>query len=328
MGFTEDSLAEYIENGKATPQEMSWLKKLLFSELKVYCTNCENDRMLCVLSPACTERILLKVRLQTGGLKEDLPQFCYSQNITNLRRYLEKKTTLYEPMDVLIFNEDFLEILFPGLANKIVKMYDLKNLESSIREIHKMIKKTKIPAINFEDKIVDAQLFNRIMERDKMIKEGTFIYQINNNHLLIWFEGVIFLSSFSSGLTICNAKKDLIPDLQLLDIVYHIYCAEQNISGKSKFESENEITMTIEFGLNDIDQDLSSENSPYFVELFESLQSFFYRVNVHVDEKNTLVIVLSYQNVDSLLNRIGLSKITYDALHNIIKKFAKLKTNS
>jgi len=231
-------------------------------------------------------------------------------------------------MDVLIFNEDFLEILFPGLANKIVKMYDLKNLESSIREIHKMIKKTKIPAINFEDKIVDAQLFNRIMERDKMIKEGTFIYQINNNHLLIWFEGVIFLSSFSSGLTICNAKKDLIPDLQLLDIVYHIYCAEQNISGKSKFESENEITMTIEFGLNDIDQDLSSENSPYFVELFESLQSFFYRVNVHVDEKNTLVIVLSYQNVDSLLNRIGLSKITYDALHNIIKKFAKLKTNS
>ena len=89
--FSEDTLEQYLQKSHITKQEMVWIKKLLFEDLKTYCDKCESDRMLCVLSPSCTERVLIKLRLRANAIKEDLPQFCYLQDITNLRRYIGKK---------------------------------------------------------------------------------------------------------------------------------------------------------------------------------------------------------------------------------------------
>lgn len=321
--FDEDSLANYITNGKPSFPELTWLKKLIFKQLKEFCDACETDRMLCVLSPACSERILLKVRMQSGAIKTNLPQFCYAQNITNLKRFLEKKTTLYEPTDILIFNEDFIDLFFPRLSI-ILRTYNERNQAQSIKEIHNIIKRTNIPAINFEEKNLDSQIFRRIIDKDKLIKEGTFIYQISKYIFIVWFDKSIFICDLKSGITIANAKRDTIQDINILDLVFRIYCAEQNVPGEIKFESENEITFSFKNPLANLDPALFSETTEIFYDLFNFLAKNYYAIHMYIDEGNNLILSISYQNVESLLARLELSKLTYDAIHELGKRILSM----
>ena len=94
MVFSEKDLVDYISTDIVPKEAMMQLNKLLFKELREYCLECEDDRMICVLSPQCPKRILLKVRIEANAGFEDLPQFCYSQAVNNIRRYLNKNTTL------------------------------------------------------------------------------------------------------------------------------------------------------------------------------------------------------------------------------------------
>ncbi len=56
------------------------------------CTECQEDRLRCATRPACKDRNFLNTMIEIGVEPEDLPNFCYSQNLEQIRRYvLEKK---------------------------------------------------------------------------------------------------------------------------------------------------------------------------------------------------------------------------------------------
>jgi hypothetical protein len=56
------------------------------------CTECQEDRLRCATRPACMNRNFLNVLIEIGVEVNDLPNFCYSQNLEQIRRYvLEKK---------------------------------------------------------------------------------------------------------------------------------------------------------------------------------------------------------------------------------------------
>lgn len=56
------------------------------------CNKCQDDRLRCATRPACKDRNFLNTLIEIGVETEDLPAFCYSQNIEQIRRYiLERK---------------------------------------------------------------------------------------------------------------------------------------------------------------------------------------------------------------------------------------------
>ncbi|MHA1247945.1 MAG: hypothetical protein ACTSPE_11505 [Candidatus Thorarchaeota archaeon] len=56
------------------------------------CTRCQEDRLGCTVRPACKDRNFLNMLVEIGVPPRDLPSFCYSQYLVQIRRYiLEKK---------------------------------------------------------------------------------------------------------------------------------------------------------------------------------------------------------------------------------------------
>lgn len=68
------------------------LAKELMELHQVKCTECQEDRLRCATRPACLNRNFLNALIELGIEVSDLPNFCYSQNLEQIRRYvLDKK---------------------------------------------------------------------------------------------------------------------------------------------------------------------------------------------------------------------------------------------
>jgi hypothetical protein len=56
------------------------------------CVECQEDRLSCTVRPACNNRNFLNALIEIGVRPQDLPKFCYSQYLEQMRRFiLEKK---------------------------------------------------------------------------------------------------------------------------------------------------------------------------------------------------------------------------------------------
>ncbi|MHA1718441.1 MAG: hypothetical protein ACTSWX_04610 [Promethearchaeota archaeon] len=328
MGFGEEDLIRYVSKGKDyVPKEaMKKLNQLLFKELGEYCQICEEDRMICVLSPMCPKRILLKVRIQSGATKEELPQFCYSQAVNNLKRYMRKLTTLYKPVDDIIFNKDFIDIMFPKLYDKFVTYF---NLNDGSDQIHGLIEKSKVPAEKFDTEHSNKQIFRRIVKHSKLIREGTFIYNISDKLLLIWYDGAIFISNFSldSNVTICNAKNDVIINLKIIKLVFQIYCAQYDITGTTLLNSLNQISIEMKIPISQISKDVLNNESDSFSNIIQFMQNYFSEIQISQDQDGYLRFSVIYQNVEHFLKRNKLIPLTYKSIHTLIKMLNELREN-
>ncbi|MHA1287499.1 MAG: hypothetical protein ACTSPB_08855 [Candidatus Thorarchaeota archaeon] len=68
------------------------LAKELIQMHEKKCTACQDDRLRCATNPACKNRNFLNTLIEIGVEAEDLPAYCYSLNIGQIRRYiLERK---------------------------------------------------------------------------------------------------------------------------------------------------------------------------------------------------------------------------------------------
>ena len=287
--FSEDTLERYLQKSHITKQEMVWIKKLLFEDLKTYCDKCESDRMLCVLSPSCTERVLIKLRLRANAIKEDLPQFCYLQDITNLRRYIGKRTVLYNPTDLFLFNDDFFDVIFENNA-KLLKKYDIKHPDESNRDLKKQLKKLKFAGVDFED-LKDNTVFQRILNNDKSIKLDTFIYQFGNGRIIFWVSGDIYISNFNTHITRCVVKEDLVDDLLDLDLLFQMYCAEQNLTfQKTQYLDDSELLFIFTFPASRLKPGVFDEEITDSGDLMKLLHGYFTRISFNKEENDNVIL--------------------------------------
>jgi hypothetical protein len=85
-----DELQQRIQLLDVTADQQ--LAKELMDLHQKKCTECQEDRLRCATRPACMNRNFLNVLIEIGVEISDLPSFCYSQNIEQIRRFiLEKK---------------------------------------------------------------------------------------------------------------------------------------------------------------------------------------------------------------------------------------------
>ncbi len=55
------------------------------------CKECQEDRLRCATRPDCKDRNFLNALIEIGVQAEDLPSFCYSQYLDQIRRYVLEK---------------------------------------------------------------------------------------------------------------------------------------------------------------------------------------------------------------------------------------------
>lgn len=68
------------------------LAKELMELHQIKCTECQEDRLRCATRPACMTRNFLNTLIEIGVEVNDMPSFCYSVNLDQIRRLiLEKK---------------------------------------------------------------------------------------------------------------------------------------------------------------------------------------------------------------------------------------------
>ncbi|TXT57490.1 MAG: hypothetical protein BAJATHORv1_10192 [Candidatus Thorarchaeota archaeon] len=62
------------------------------------CSECQEDRLACTVRPSCKNRNFLNALIEIGVEPQDLPSFCYSQYLDQVKRYiLERKgRSLYD----------------------------------------------------------------------------------------------------------------------------------------------------------------------------------------------------------------------------------------
>lgn len=216
--FNADNLKKvYTEKMKEREQNimMGYLREYVDN----LCNECVSDRMGNVLSPKCRRRFLINTRILSGAQYEELPLFCYNQVISNLQRYIAKKTTLFTPVDVIIYNNDFFELFFPKLSKKIIKLWD----EEKIKEVNSLIEKSKIPANYSKARKDKPGLLRNILKLDKVIREGSFIYDNDPNYFVVWAQSTLYVANLKKGYTICNVHREKIDSTEILDMILPLY---------------------------------------------------------------------------------------------------------
>lgn len=101
------------------------------------CYNCNKSRVECAFQPHCENRKYINVMIEMKVNLNDIPAFCYSQQLRNIKDFLDGKAYLIEPIDYKVFLSDFINLL------NIKMKLELKNYDKILNEIIKKISDLK-----------------------------------------------------------------------------------------------------------------------------------------------------------------------------------------
>ena len=246
------------------------IKKLCFEE-------CERDRILCTLSPMCSKRFLLKLRLLNGLTIEDQPKFCYSVHKNIIQRDFRNKTVIYKPFDAYLYLIDFLDVFFHGDYRKLNKFLSKNDISSA--------------KVIFND---------RINNRDE---DFQFFLTTDKNYLIFKFDERIHIIFLNEKYALCNANREKIVSLEILkglaDLFSNLYFPEiecrlipneyveiktyipkETLNKTSQKPPENDDNKKDQYLWNTFSNDL------------DALSQFCKEINLYIDKKENLKIKL------------------------------------
>ena len=107
MPLTPEHIKRFIEDKTYTKFSSEMLNLLVKTIDNLCFKECQIDRIQCTLTPLCTRRQFLKLRMKNGLSIEDLPKFCYSVQKNIVFRDFRNKTVVYKPFDAYLYLLDF-----------------------------------------------------------------------------------------------------------------------------------------------------------------------------------------------------------------------------
>ncbi|MHA2037144.1 MAG: hypothetical protein ACW98X_11960 [Promethearchaeota archaeon] len=186
---------KFLES-EAEVKDKSELLDLLDKRINTLCFDeCERDRIVCTLTPMCSRRFLLRLRIKNNLTIEDLPQFCYSVHKGVIERHFRNKTVVYRPYDAYVYLIDFLDIFFHGDYRKLNKFISFKKWDEA-KEI-------------FDDRINN--------------RNENFKYLLTENYFFFKFEDKIHIMLLNEGYVLCNANRENIVSLEMLYSLCKLY---------------------------------------------------------------------------------------------------------
>ncbi|MFX0011707.1 MAG: hypothetical protein ACFE9R_15445 [Candidatus Hermodarchaeota archaeon] len=228
---------------------LEYISNEFLSLMRQKCFNCNRNRVECAFQPHCENRKYMNIMIHMKMNLNDIPSFCYSQQLRNLKDYLTGKAYLIEPIDYKVFLQDFLELLDIKFKSEQTKKNEtiLDEIIKKIRilkgNVHIIDKKQGnqpyfmfiadgiIYYIDFQRDIVTINLNNKIIETEDELSDLIKLYSkfFNINTEIIeemagwWYLKVTIPSKQLKSENILNEYIEKI----------------QKFSGYSNFFSEN-----------------------------------------------------------------------------------------
>jgi hypothetical protein len=288
MPLYSSDILRYLDNESDTKNKSELIDLLRDTIDKLCFEECQPDRIACTLQPKCSRRHLLKLRIKSGLNIDDLPKFCYSVHKGVVERFFRNKTVIYRPFDAYLYLIDFLDVFFHGDYRKLNKFISLNKLE----EAYKI----------FEDRI-----YNR---------NEKFDYLKTDNYLIFKFEDRIHVVYLKEKYALCNANRENITSLELLNgicqLYAEIYFPEVNLTFiPSKYV---EISLKVPYDIltkisHEPLQENSSKADQYFWNTFwedlNALTQYCNQISLHEDKNQNLEIILRVSLLTSNYNEEG-----------------------
>ncbi|MFW9898880.1 MAG: hypothetical protein ACFFDO_06435 [Candidatus Thorarchaeota archaeon] len=259
------------------------IDKLCFEE-------CQIDRIACTLTPMCTRRFLLKLRIKNNLTIDELPKFCYSVQKNTLYRDFYGKTVVYKPFDAYLYLIDFLDVFFHGDYRKLNKFISFENWDDTF-------------------KIFD----------DRIDKGENFQYQITGNYIIFKYGDRIHIIFLNEKYALCNANRE---NIISLDILYGL-CELHRKFFFPEFKVKYNPSKFVEISAivpRDVLFNISSNPNPeedlsilddYFWNLFpkdlDALTEICKEIYLYIDEYTRNLVVKLYLNLETN-NYIGAKK--------------------
>ncbi len=274
MPLQPDHILKYINN-EADTKNKSELIELLRNTIDKLCfEDCQLDRIACTLQPKCSRRHLLKLRIKSRLSIEDLPKFCYSVHKGVVERYFRNKTVIYRPYDSFLYLIDFLDVFFHGDYRKLNKFISLNKWEDAF-------------------KIFDDRIHNR---------GEKFEYHKTDNYLLFKFDDHIHVVFMNEKYVLCNANRENIASLELLNGICNLYADIYFPEVKMKYVPSKHVEITLKVPyevLTKVSNEPSDNNSKadqYFWNTFwedlNALTQYCDQINLYEDKNQNLEIIL------------------------------------
>lgn len=278
MPLQVDHIDKFLEE-ESDSKFKSELLELLRKRIDALCfKECEIDRIQCTLTPLCTRRIFLKLRLLNGLTIEDQPKFCYSVHKNIVFRDFRNKTVIYKPNDAYLYLVDFFDVFFHGDYRKLNKFFTKKEFKAANRI--------------FDD---------RINNRDE---DFQYLLTKDQNFMIFKYEDKIHVCFINENYALCNANRENITNLELLLGLCKLFTIIYFPEVKLKLNHSNcvEITTIIpKDALLKISKtpptEEDSKNDNYiwnvFPEELDALSQFCKEINLYIDGKENLKIKLN-----------------------------------
>jgi hypothetical protein len=288
MPLHSSDISKYLDNESDTKNKAELIDLLRETIDNLCFEECQPDRIACTLQPKCSRRHLLKLRIKSGLTVDDLPKFCYSVHKGVVERFFRNKTVIYRPFDAYLYLIDFLDVFFHGDYRKLNKFVSLNKLE----EAYKI----------FED---------RIHNRDEK-----FDYLKTKNHLIFKFEDRIHIIYLNEKYVLCNANRENITSLELLNGICQLYASIYFPEVKLTFMPTKhvEISLKVPYDiLTNISreplQDNKTKADEYFWNTFwedlNALTQYCDQISLHEDINQNLEIILHISLLTNNYNEEG-----------------------
>jgi len=277
MPLQPDHIAKFMDN-ETDSKFKSELLELLNSRINKLCfEECQIDRIQCTLTPLCTRRFLLKIRIKNGLTIDDLPKFCYSVHKNVILRDFRNKTVIYRPYDSYLYIIDYLDVFFHGDYRKLNKFISKKNFKDAF--------------YIFDD---------RINNRDE---DFQYLLTDDENYIIVKYDDKLHVIFVNEGYVLCNANREEIISLELLkglcSLFAELYFPEISLKLiPSKFvEIVTYIPKDVLSKISDEKpEDEGKKQDLYLWNVFpndlDALSQYCREISLNLDKKGNLVIYL------------------------------------
>ena len=278
MPLQPEHIAKFLDEDVDTKFKAELLKLLRERIDRLCFKECEIDRIQCTLSPLCTRRTLLKIRLLNGLTLKDQPNFCYSVHKNIIFRDFRNKTVIYKPNDAYLYLIDFFDVFFHG----------------DYRKLHQFFSKGDFKGAG---KIFKDRIKNRNEDFQYLLSEG-------KDYMIYKYDEKIHVCFINEKYALCNANRENISDLKLLfglcKIFAQIYFPEVEL----KLNHSNCVELTTIIPKDTLlkisktsPTDENSKRDNYIWNVFpgeiDALSQFCKEINIYIDKKKNLAIKLN-----------------------------------
>lgn len=296
-----DKLVELLEKGLSR-EDLSLISKEFLRIMEKMCRECQANRMHCILMPKCgRNRPFLSMLIEMDVKKEDLPDFCYSQFLKEIRMAFKGTRTLRDASAPL---EDFLKTVF-----------------RNYRKIHDFLMSRNLKELS------------KIMSKEHVVKNKRVLTLEKNSRIYFAINGLNFRIDVNRKLVYFNPYDTPITSLKELEAFIELFSLEEDMSVEIEREIGGVLSLDIHFPVEVEEKKFELRHdliNTIFEKYRDKIEPFFNHVHLYVSQDEVHILsdieIGGIKKLERLTPKglIEAFKVLKDFRNNLHEKLANL----